>query len=182
MQKKHTTPTPARWDVASTHASHVASFTQALQERRWWHVLPAGETDTAKAAEFFDSTTGLLYKTATIQEWENFRNAHAFLYLQTVGKNETLATLQSQTGFLWNNDSSDNAYYLNDAKKIVAEGRWAGLSGWQLPIKEQLNVFATANNNPNRAGIQYRLIKKNSSEDFRWMTNSGRCDVDDGCW
>ncbi|GAB2735022.1 hypothetical protein GCM10027019_13090 [Melaminivora jejuensis] len=157
-----------------------ASIVQALQGCRLWHVLPAGETDLAKASGLFDAETGLCYPPASALE--KFLAQHPFAHVRAHGKKNNLATLHSATRLLWNHESSNNYFSLADGQKIVAEGRWAGLERWALPSKDELYAFATANGNPHRQGQAYRLRDMSGDEDYLWLTAAGVCDVDNGCW
>lgn len=50
--------------LSERHSENLASFSQALQQHRFWHVLPKGESDCTKATALFDQQTRLLYPTA----------------------------------------------------------------------------------------------------------------------
>lgn len=201
---------PKRLDVQALHAAHIERFTAELKRSRYWYVLPTGEADSTKAQHFYDTHSGFIFPTAAVRALGAFREKHNFSHLQPIGTNKKLATLHSATGLLWNNETSkciagkcitstsgifgslsrvrmslesEIEKFLSNAQSIVQKGRWAGLAGWQLPDRDQqLRPFATAPNNPHRAGPEYRLATKNGDESQFWMTNTGRCYVDNGRW
>ena len=170
----------AGFDLQERHAELLAGFAQALQACRLWHVLPAGETDLAKASGLFDAETGLCYPPASALE--KFLAQHPFARVRAHGKKKNLATLHSATRLLWNHESSNNYFSLADGQKIVAEGRWGGLERWALPSKDELYAFATANGNPHRQGGAYRLGVMSGGEYCWWLTAAGGCRVDNGYW
>ena len=50
--------------LSEIHASNLANFINCLEETAFWHILPAGETDVAKASGLFDTRQGNLYPPA----------------------------------------------------------------------------------------------------------------------
>ncbi len=158
-------------DAAALHAAALTQFTSNLAKHRFWHLVPeAGGVATG----LFDVQTGVRYPLAG--ELKAFLKAHPFLHVQDIG-NKYQATLQTDKRRLWAYLHQGNCFYLNDGKTKAAESRVADLSGWLLPTKEDLESFAKADGNPHRGGNRYRL---NGS--YGWLTASGYCDVDDGCW
>ena len=170
--------------VSEIHASNLADFINCLEETSFWHILPAGETDVAKASGLFDTRQGNLYPPAatTVAALGQFLAQHPFVYVQAVDGKKVLATLHSATRLLWNNETSDGEYTVADSRPILQAGRWAGLAGWSLPSKQQLEVFAKAGGNPHRKGQAYRLATVSGEERYPWLTTEGRCDTDNGCW
>lgn len=158
-------------DAAALHAAALTQFTSDLAKHRFWHLVPeAGGSTTS----MFDAQTGLRYPLA--DELTTFLKAHPFLHVQDIGK-KYQATLQTAKRRLWAYLHQVYSFYLNDGKTKAAESRVAGLSGWRLPAKEELEFFAKADSNPHREGNRYRLHGSHG-----WLTASGYCDVDDGCW
>lgn len=171
---------PSRSDLDARLAENLAEFTDGLGQSRLWHLLPEGENDIQKATGLFDTHSGLIYPpAATLRA---FLDQHPFVYLQSRDGGQPLATLQSTTRLLWNNETSIKDYVLSDAQKVVQQGRWAGLAGWRLPTKDQLRAFATAASNPHRTGQEYRLARWNGNERHVWIISEGRCDTDKGYW
>lgn len=158
-------------DAAALHAAAVAQFTSDLAKHRFWHLVP--EAGGASAG-MLDVQTGLRYPLA--DELKIFLKAHPFLHVQDIGK-KYQATLQTDNRQLWAYLHQGNTFCLNDGKTKAAESRVAGLSGWRLPTKKELEPFAKADGNPHRDGNRYRLHGS-----FGWLTAGGYCDVDDGCW
>lgn len=168
--------------LSEIHASNLADFINCLEETSFWHILPAGETDVAKASGLFDTRQGHLYPPDAATALGQFLAQHPFIYVATVDGKKVLATLHSATRLLWNHAASDSTYTVADSKALLEAGRWAGLAGWGLPSKQQLEVFAKAGGNPHRKGKAYRLARMSGEETFGWLTTEGRCDTDDGCW
>ena len=166
------------FNLAARHADNLAKFTEKLAAQRFRQILPAGETLAEKAIGFLDSQTCLIYPPASVLR--AFLDLHPFVEIQKGGK--TLATLQVATRLLWTNDSSTEEYALNDGRKVVEEGRWAELTEWQLPSKDQLYAFATANNNPHRNSEAYRLRAKGDASTYAWLTSQGRANTDSSNW
>ena len=158
-------------DAAALHTAALAQFTSDLATHRFWHLVPeAGGATTG----MFDAQTGLCYPLA--DELKAFLKAHPFLHVQDAG-NKYQATLQTANRQLWAYLHQGDNFYLNDGKTKTSESRVAGLSGWRLPTKEELESFAKADDNPHREGQIYRLHGR-----CYWLTADGRCDVDTGCW
>lgn len=166
------------------HAENQGVLTAYFAKHRFWHLLPAGETDVAKASGLFDASQGNLYPPAitAIAALGQFLAQHPFVYVQAVGGKKVLATLHSATRLLWNHETSDNTYTVADSKALLKAGRWAGLAGWSLPNKQQLEAFAKAGGNPYREGRAYRLAAMSGGETFGWLTTEGHCDTDDNRW
>ncbi|MDD2608719.1 MAG: hypothetical protein PHX60_03360 [Giesbergeria sp.] len=171
-----------RQTLAELHAENLAAFTKNLTQHRCWHILPAGQSDISKAIGLFDTQTGHFYPPTAIAALSQFLAQHPFVYVQTVGKTQVLATLHSATRLLWNNQSSDNTYTVSESQQILQTGRWASLAGWTLPTKDQLYAFATARSNPYQKGNAYRLATASGNETYSWLTTGGHCDTDGGCW
>lgn len=125
----------------------------------------------------FDANEGRRYPPATALT--DFLQQHPFLYL-TDANGRWQATLHSATGLLWNHSAaeSNSVYTVNRDKDVLAEPSWAGLTGWRLPSKDELQTFATADGNPHRAGHTYRLPLTGEDAWFNWHNAGGRCDVD----
>lgn len=175
-------------------ADNLAKFSERLNQHRFWSLLPQGENDLGKATGLFDTTTTRWYPPAA--DLRNFLDQNPFVFVQEVTNDKTLATLHSKTRRLWNHEAAGKEYSPADGKKVVAEGRWAGLEGWRLPTKDMLRAFATDDANPHRSGQKYRLLGKNY-----WLTAygsftadapilfavlkavaGGGCNVDEGYW
>lgn len=177
-----TKPIKAMSFLSEIHASNLADFANCLSERRFWLVLPAGETDTSKALGLFDTRQGNLYPLDAVTTLGQFLAQHPFVYVQATDSDDVLATLHSATRLLWNNKTSNTAYTVEASKPILQAGRWAGLAGWSLPSKQQLEAFAKAARNPHRKGSSYRLSTVTSQETYSWLTAEGYCDTDEGYW
>lgn len=177
-----TTATSSRssCNLEQRHADKLAAFDKALAQSRFWHVLPTGETNLAKASALFDTQNGLTY--SPLQQVSAFLAQHPFAFVDAATDRRRLATLHTATRLLWNNELSDKTYSLEDARKQVRQGRLGRLQGWQLPSKGQLYAFATAGNNPHRKDQAYRLADVNNSSTYAWMTDAGHCDTDSGRW
>lgn len=169
---------------SETHAANLAAFVQTLEKSRFWHVLPdsANAVDSAidKATGILDAETGLLYPSAA--SLQAFLQQHPFIHLRTGQAPTPIATLHTTTGLLWSNATSDQQYDLAAGKKRLAQAKFAGLDGWQVPTKDQLWGFATANNNPYRQGQAYRLKTCTGEVTWGWLTTAGYCDTDNGHW
>lgn len=164
------------------HAENLTRFTQILAQRRFWYVLPKGENDSEKAIAFFDRKTGLSCLADKVEELATFIQQNPFCYLVSISNNQTLATFHGATKLLWNNDTSDQEYSLQESVSIVQQGRWANMEGWGLPSHAQLKTFAMDSYNPQRIGRNYRLKCSNGSETCSWLTLKGRTDTDDSFW
>ncbi len=164
------------------HAANLAAFTNQLAEAPFWHILPAGENDAAKASGLFDARNGNLYPPDAVTALGQFLAQHPFTYVQARDGKKVLATLHSATRLLWNHETSGSAYTVGDGKAVLQAGSWAGLADWNLPSKPQLEAFAKAANNPHRKGQAYRMSTESNQEGVYWLTKGGRCDVDDGYW
>jgi hypothetical protein len=81
-----------------------------------------------------------------------------------------LPALHVATKLLW---SSAKQYSLKDGSVVVGAGRWADLSGWLLPSKDELYSFASANGNPYRTGKAYRLLAAENPSAYCWLTIRG---------
>lgn len=107
--------------VSEIHASNLAKFINCLEETSFWHILPAGETDVAKACGLFDTRQGNLYPPAatTVAALGQFLAQHPFVYVEAVDGNKVLATLHSATRLLWNHETSDKQYTVADSQPIL---------------------------------------------------------------
>ncbi len=178
---KNTIPSAApTLNLAERHAENLAEFTNRLGQSRLWHVLPKGETDPAKTVALFDAQTGRTMPPVTVLR--AFLDKHPFVHLRSVQGSKNLATLQSSTRLLWNNESSNNEYSLVDGKQAVLQFRRVGLENWRLPTKDMLYRFATDGSNPYRVGPKYRLALVNGGHHPYWLTAGGGCDVDEAYW
>lgn len=139
-----TSKTPLR-TLEAIHQQNLVKFTQQLASARFWHVKQKGNDNPIA---LFDREAQLYYP--PLAEFSAFLKKHPFLYLRKNGDNKNLATLHTATRLLWNNETTNDTYKIEDGKKVVAEGQWAGLKGWQLPSKDQLYAFVTADNNPHQ--------------------------------
>lgn len=167
-------------DLAERHADNLAEFINRLDQSRFWHILPAATTDPAKAVGLFDAQTGRHLPPAA--ELRTFLDKHPFVHVQSLQSKKNLATLQSGTRLLWNNEDSDYGYSSGDGKQVAQEGSWAGLESWRLPTKEMLLRFATDSSNPFRQNQKYRLARASGIAQAFWLTAAGGCDVDEGYW
>lgn len=171
-----------RLSLSERHEENLRHFNQALEQSRFWHVLPKGESDPKKATAIFDRKTGLLCPTENSNEFAAFLPQNPFTYLQSTEGAKTLATFHSTTGFLWNNETSNNSYSLKDGQSVANNGRWATMDGWVLPSNDQLYAFASAGNNPHRIGLAFRLKVFNGAESYYWLTAQGCVYTDHGYW
>ena len=172
--------TSSSLSLAERHAENLAEFINRLDQSRLWHVLPKGETDHTKAVGLFDAQSGRHFPPAA--DLRAFLDKHPFVHVQPLQFKINLATLESSTRLLWNNEDSMHGYSPADGKEEVQEFRWAGLESWRLPTKEMFSRFATNESNPFRIGPKYRLAKADDQEQAYWLTAGGGCDVDEGCW
>ena len=182
MPETHSQPPagPNRFDLAAQLAAYAQRFAQQLESQPLWHILPVGVTDLSQATGIFDSRSQLIYPAATALQ--SFLKKHPFTHLRALQSQQNLATLDSVTRLLWNNEASDQPHTLAESQTITQNARWAKLSGWLLPEKEQLYDFACAAGNPYRQGRRYRLKNFEGNEHYGWMTRQGHCDVDSDCW
>jgi hypothetical protein len=134
---------------------------------------PPGETSAEKATGILDTQTYLIYP--PVSELRTFLTPHNFVEIQKDGT--ALPALHVATKLLW---SSAKQYSLKDGSVVVGAGRWADLSGWLLPSKDELYSFASANGN--RTGKAYRLLAAENPSAYCWLTIQGRTDTDSGCW
>ena len=173
--------TASTLNLAERYADNLAEFTTQLGQSRFWHVLPKGEMDIAKASVFFDSSTGR--SMPSVAALRDFLDKHPFVDLCSVDDKQKLATLQTRTQLLWCNKGSSSEYSAPAGRLVVQEDRWAGLDNWRLPTKEMLQHFAVDSSNPYRVGKKYRLATNRDGVNRGfWLTFGGRCDVDEGCW
>lgn len=112
------------YNLDKRRADKLAAFEKALALSRFWHVLPAGETDPAKASGLFDTQTSLLYPPQ--QQLSDFLAQHPFAFVESAADQTRLSTLHTASRLLWSNELSKESYALDDAKKQVQQGRWAG--------------------------------------------------------
>ena len=175
-----TPTTSSSLSLAERHAENLAEFTNRLNQSRFWHVLPKGETEHTKAVGLFDAQSGRHFPSAA--ELRVFLDKHPFVHVKPLQGKKTLATLESGTRLMWNNEDSMHGYSHSDGKEVVQEFRWAELDKWCLPTKERLWRFATVESNPYRVGGKHRLAKADGRGQAYWLTAGGGCDVDDGCW
>ena len=167
-------------NLAERHADNLAEFINRLDQSRFWHILPKGTTNPAKAVGLFDAQTGR--HIPPVAELRAFLDKHPFVHVQPLQGKKNLATLQSGARLLWNNEDSDHGYSPADGKKVAQEGRWAGLESWRLPTKEMLQRFATDSSNPFRRNQKHRLARASDIAQALWLTAGGVCDVDEGYW
>ena len=105
--------------LSEIHASNLANFINCLEETSFWHILPAGETDVAKASGLFDARNGHLYPPDTATALGQFLAQHPFAYLEAVDGKKVLATLHSTTRSLWNHATSDSAYTVAGSQPVL---------------------------------------------------------------
>lgn len=172
--------TSSALSLAECHAKNLAEFTNRLSQNRFWHVLPNGETDPTKAIGLFDARFGR--SIPPVADLGTFLDKHPFVHVQTLEDEKILATFDSSTRLLWNNEDSMHGYSHVDGKEEVQAFRWAGLDSWRLPTKDMLQRFATNESNPYRIGQKYRLTKAGGGEQAYWLTAGGGCDVDESFW
>lgn len=175
----------AHENLAVRHADNLAEFVDRLNLSRFWHILPPGASEPAKAIGLFDVQTGRHFPPATALR--AFLDQHRFVHVRTRHGKKNLATLhiprQSGARLLWNNEDSDHGYSAADGKMEAQKFRWAGLDSWQLPTKEMLERFAKDDANPFRAGNKkHRLMKTDGTDQAYWLTAGGGCDVDEESW
>lgn len=171
-----TSKTPLQ-TLEAIHQQNLAKFTQQLASARFWHVKQKGNENPIA---LFDREAQLYYP--PLAEFSAFLKKHPFLYLRKNGDNKNLATLHTATRLLWNNETSNTAYNLTNGQKIVKEGQWAGLKGWQLPSIENLKRFAMASNNPYQTGQRYRLNLISGGNYDDWLCGNGKYDIDENSW
>ena len=167
-------------NLAERQAENLAEFAIRLGQSRFWHVLPKGEVDLAKAVAFFDAQTGQSMPPETALR--AFLDKHPFVHVRSVRATKNLATLQSSTRLLWNNEESNHGYSIADGKQVVQQFCWAKLDNWRLPTKEMLQRFATDGSNPYRVGQKFRLAQADGKAQAYWLSAGGRCDVDENYW
>lgn len=164
------------------HAENQAVLTAYFDKHRFWHILPAGETDVAKASGLFDAHKRNLYPPNAATALGQFLAQHPFVYVEAVGAKKVLATLHSATRLLWNHETCGSWYTLAESQPILQAGRWAGLKDWCLPSPRQLQAFAMDANNPHRKGQPYRLGLASGEGRSYWLSREGRCNVNEGYW
>jgi hypothetical protein len=168
------------FNIEERHADNLADFLDCLTKSRFWYLLPQREHEVEKAQAILDAQTGLRYPCeATLRA---FLDQNPFVYLQNFDGEQNLATLQSSKQMLWSHATSDKSYPFEEGQQVLKKGRWAGLDGWRLPGKDELKAFATAKENPHRAGQAYRMNTVNAETTYQWLTQEGYCDTDNGCW
>ncbi len=89
----------AAMNLAEQHADNLAEFTDTLMQSRFWHVLPAGETDLQNAVGFLDTRENLYYPSAAILG--RFLRDHPFVFVKSFLENASVALLQSANKLLW---------------------------------------------------------------------------------
>ncbi len=169
-----------RQTLAELHAEKLAAFTAQLTKHRLWHILPKGESDVAKASGLFDAKNSHLYPAA--MALSAFLKQNPFVYVEVLGSTKVFATLHTTTRILWNHETSNKDYSLLDGKEVLRNGCWAGLAGWDIPSKVQLQAFATATGNPHRKGQIYRLATVSNAEHPFWLCKEGCCYLDGDSW
>lgn len=163
------------------NANNLATFANALQKNRFWHILPRGVTDIGQSLGLFETSTQALWSLDP-SALNGFLDQHPFLHVRDAHSQNYLATLHTATMLLWNNESSSEKYFLAAGNNLLKKARWAGLSGWQLPSKDMLGVFAKAQGNPHRQSQDFRLRNAAGDEEWGWLTDADHCDVDFGWW
>ena len=165
-------------NLTTRYADNLAKFTEKLEAQRFSLILPPGETSAEKATGILDTQTYLIYP--PVSELRTFLTPHNFVEIQKDGT--ALPALHVATKLLWSNATTAKQYSLKDGSVVVGAGRWADLSGWLLPSKDELYSFASANGNPYRTGKAYRLLAAENPSAYCWLTIQGRTDTDSGCW
>ena len=181
LEKEKTPPPMRNALLRERQADNMAGFIESLNQQRFWHILPEGESDTGKSLGIFDTYNQGLWPGETTSSLRHFLRQNPFSYVINK-KSEVQATLHSKTRLLWNNEASKGAYSAEEVGSLLEKERFAGLAGWQVPDKGMLKSFATANNNPYQSGQLYRLKTAAGGSSNYWLTNAGVCDVDEGCW
>ena len=168
MTPTQTTHVPS---LEERHVLYMEEFSRALAKNRLWRVLPEDGQNIQNAIGLFDAQSGLLYPLDLLAA---FLERHPFVFVQD-GENR-LATLDSATRLLWNNDTSGSYYNINHANEIVQNGGWAGLEGWRLPDRDTLMAFAKRGNHPHRIGCaNYALQDSRHQCETLWYTTTGAC-------
>lgn len=164
------------------HSKNMSDFAHALKQHRLWHILPSGESDPGKSKQIYDTQHNMLLPG---RAWEtalqDFLNTGAFFYVRTKKGTEYRATLHSKTRLLWRN-TSEAPTSVEKAQEILRHTRFSGLAGWRLPTKPMLETFAKSSGNPHWGDCKYRLKTAQGVSNYNWLTVTGRCDVDEGCW
>lgn len=171
---------PVSLNLTERQIENLDEFNNCLRQSRLWHILPAGKVAPAKAVGLFDAQTGRIFPPIT--ELRTFLDKNPFVHVRHLQGRKNLATLQSETLLLWNNEDSDHGYSPAEAKMVVKEGHWAELENWCLPKKEVFQSFATDSSNPFRQGKEFRIAMVNGVGQAYWHTAGGVCDVDAGVW
>lgn len=158
-------------DAAAECDEALAEFTDALMKQPLWNLAPKAG---GPVCGVINAQTGLRYPPAN--QLAAFLQTHSFLFVRD-NNGTILATLHTATRLLWVYLAQDNKHVLAAGKAKVNECRAAGLEGWCLPTWYILEEFAKADSNPHRNGHKYRLW-----DQCYWLTDQGRCDVDNGRW
>lgn len=86
-----------------------------------------------------------------------------------------LMIYDSVTNLLWNANPDRSTATAAEAKKSIATIKLVEISGWRLPVKEEISSFAKATENPLQRGSLYSLC-----EEFYWLCEAGRIDLQKG--
>lgn len=164
------------------HANNLAEFTNSLLKHQFWFILPEGETNLGKSLGIFATKSQILWSASEYMALVDFMEKNQFIDIYQSQNQKYQATLHKNTGLLWSNIASGTAYTAEAARLMLSKARWAGLEGWILPSKEQLKIFAQASGNPWCISQRYRMRTTTGNGQCYWLTNVGRCDVDEGCW
>lgn len=149
--------------------------TRSFSDTRCWDVLPADGDERLAVLDVHEGR-----RSAPVKIFADFLAEHPFLEVID-GSGRQRATLHTATQLLWWADGGQPVD-LKAAKALLADANWAEFSGWRLPKKDELWAFATAEGNPHRVGGRFRLSRSDNQGEYAWLTATGMCDVDDGCW
>lgn len=166
--------------IEEHQANNLAGFSDTLALHRFWHIQPTDVSDINKSVGMYDTSTQALWPTPV--DLHECLKLHPFLQVYHQRDQQLVGTLHSATQILWSNAAATLSMTTTDAQQSLEKERLGGPEIWQLPTKAILERFAKASENPNRGIQSSRLRTANGGTTCNWLTETGRCDIDDGQW
>ncbi|MCU9924059.1 MULTISPECIES: hypothetical protein [Aeromonas] len=166
MNNDVTTPSRHQPDFIAHYQDVLVDFTNSLGRHRFWHICPLNSNEPCG---LFDAETGLKYP--PLHQLETFINSNPFL-LVVDHRQKELATFETKSRLLWNNDGDFSSYLLySTAIEKIKKYKMPGLGGWKPPSTAEFKAFWARKGNPHRTGSRLH-------GQYAWFTSEHRFDVD----